>query len=36
MAVTSTRQLRANETALHSAEQAGGRRRRSGSKANNQ
>ena len=28
MAVTSTRQLRANETALESAEKAGGRRRR--------
>ena len=30
MAVTSTRQLRANEAALRTAEQAGGRRRRSG------
>jgi len=28
MAVTSTRQLRANEAALESAEKAGGRRRR--------
>ena len=30
MAVTSTRQLRANEAALQTAEKAGGRRRRSG------
>jgi len=30
MAVTSTRQLRANEAALETAEKAGGRRRRSG------
>ncbi len=30
MAVTSTRQLRANEAALQMAEKAGGRRRRSG------
>jgi heme exporter protein D len=33
MAVTSTRQLRANEAALHTAEQAGGRRRRSRNEA---
>ena len=30
MAVTSTRQLKANEAALQMAEQSGGRRRRSG------
>ena len=30
MAVTSTRQLRANEAALQTAEQSGGRRRRAG------
>lgn len=33
MAVTSTRQLRANEAALRMAEQSGGRRRRSGEDA---
>lgn len=33
MAITSMRQLRANEAALHMAEQSGGRRRRSGTGA---